>query len=103
MVYVEAIVASLILWNSSIPFGVAVAPSTGAAGGGAAAKSVDAAWLTALRRLASDTGDAVELHTNMCSSLLELELEPPSKFFLVYIGNRKMKCSFRFNLSETKY
>ena len=60
-----------------------MAPSTGAAGGGTPAKSVEAAWLTALRRLASDTGDALELHTNMCSSLLELELEPPSSFFLV--------------------
>jgi hypothetical protein len=60
-----------------------VAPSTGIGGGGTAAKSVEAAWLTALRRLASDTGDALELHTNMCSSLLELELEPPSSFFLI--------------------
>jgi hypothetical protein len=67
--------------DERVPLGVA--PSTGtAAGGGAEAKSVEAAWLTALRRLASDTGDALELHTNMCSSLLELEFEPPSSFFL---------------------
>jgi hypothetical protein len=59
-----------------------------AAAAGAAAKSVEAAWLTALRRLASHAGDALELHTNMCSSLFELEFEPPSSFFL-YCSNQK--------------
>jgi hypothetical protein len=85
-----------LFWNCSIPFGVA--PPTGAAGGRAAAKSVDAAWLlTALRRLASDTGDALELQANTCSSLLELE--PPSSFFLV---SPTAKCNLKFDADETK-
>lgn len=48
-----------------------------------APKSVEAALLTAFLMLASDTGEALELQTNMCNSLFEFEFDLPNSFFLV--------------------